>query len=193
MLMSTDDGTLVELVKKGDMDAFGELVERYKNRITWLAQKMVGNYEDAREISQDAFVRVFRSIARFKTGMNFYTWLYQIVSNLCIDHLRKHKRTRKVSLEDLGEFDADAGAPDDPLHVDELKYNVHKVLDKLPEKYKLVIVLRDIEGLSCKEISGVIACSHATVRWRLHRARNLFRDMWNKKFECRKGEHYGLP
>lgn len=190
--MTSDDNRLIDMILAGDMDAFGELVDRYSDRASWVAYNMVGNYEDARQIAQEGFLRVFRSIKRFKRGMKFYTWLYQIIVNLSIDHLRKHRKVRKVSIENIMEPDAEGGQPDDFVERDEVRRNVRLVLEELPEKYKTVMVLRDIEGLSCKEIAKIIKCTHATVRWRLHRARNIFREIWEKKFEFTKGERYGL-
>jgi RNA polymerase sigma-70 factor (ECF subfamily) len=158
-------------------------VERYQDRAFWVAFNMLGNHEEARDVVQDAFVRVFRAIHRFDFNMSFYTWLYRIVSNLSIDQLRKLKRRRPVRLDDLGDSPeglSESQTPHDNLEEDETKREVRAVLDQLPPHYKIVLVLRDLEGLSCKEISAVTGASHPTVRWRLHTARKLFKDKWQR-------------
>ena len=115
--------------------------------------------------------------------MNFYTWLYRIVTNLAIDHLRKLKKTRAVALIGLEDVITDPGEDQNPssrMEKQDLKKTVRSMLDKLPEKYKAILVLRDIEGLSSKEIASVIGASHATVRWRLHTARKMFKEKWER-------------
>lgn len=179
------DAVEVELLRRcqeGREDAFRELVERYQRRVYWIAHNMVGNFETAREISQEAFVRVFRNIARFDLKKNFYTWLYQITVNLCIDQLRKASHGRTVDLEAVGGM-ADPSRPDpsDEHERGETGRRVHRALDQLPPKYKAVLTLRDIQGFSCEEISEIVGCSNATVRWRLHRARKLFKAIWEGK------------
>jgi RNA polymerase sigma-70 factor (ECF subfamily) len=179
---ATDDRDLIVRAQAGEEPAFAELVERYKKRAYWVAYNLVNNEDEARDISQEAFIRVFRSIGRFDLRYKFYTWLYQIVTNLSIDSLRKRQGRRGVSLDDVAEMTArDAGAHD-RLEKLELKERVAAILDVLPPKYKAVISLREIEGLSSKEIAGIVGSTHATVRWRLHRARALFRDAWEAKY-----------
>lgn len=178
-----DDAEIIRHCQQNDQRAYAALVEKYQDRAFWVAYNMVGNAEEARDVIQEAFVRVFRAIQRFDFNMSFYTWLYRIVSNLSIDHLRKMKRRRPVRLDDLGdkasEF-AEHESPSARLEESEVKREVHAVLDMLPPHYKTVIVLRDLEGLSCKEIAAVTGASHPTVRWRLHTARKLFKEKWNR-------------
>ncbi len=173
---------LIQKAQAGGEAAFRELVERYQRRTYWIAHNMVGSYEAAQDISQDAFVRVFRNLQRFDTKKNFYTWLYQIVVNLCIDHLRKESHKRAADLDEVG------GVPDEehkqPLPATsrtEMRGRVQKTLNSLPPKYKAVLTLRDIQGFSCEEISQIVGCTNATVRWRLHRARKLFKALWDGK------------
>jgi RNA polymerase sigma-70 factor (ECF subfamily) len=176
------ESSLIQRCQEGREDAFRELVDRYQRRVYWIAHNMVGNFETAREISQEAFVRIFRNIARFDIKKNFYTWLYQITVNLCIDHLRKASHGRTVDLEVIGGM-ADPKRPDpaDENERTETGRRVHHALDRLPPKYKAVLTLRDIQGFSCEEIAEIVGCSNATVRWRLHRARKLFRAIWEGK------------
>ncbi len=173
---------LIQRVQQGREEAFRELVERYQRRTYWIAFNMLNNYETAKEISQEAFVRVFRNIGRFDVRKNFYTWLYQITVNLSIDHLRKLSHAKAVDIDGLGGL-ADP-APRDPAisgERTETRRRVHLALDRLPPKYKAVLTLRDIQGFSCEEISEIVGCTNATVRWRLHRARKLFKAIWEGK------------
>ena len=178
-----DDAEIIRQCQRGDQRAYKALVERYQDRAFWVAFNMLGNQEEARDVVQDAFVRVFRAIHRFDFNMSFYTWLYRIVSNLSIDQLRKLKRRRPVRLDDLGDSPgglSESRTPHDRLEDDETRREVRTVLDQLPPHYKIVLVLRDLEGLSCKEIAAVTGASHPTVRWRLHTARKLFKEKWQR-------------
>lgn len=175
------DAALVERARAGDMQAFAGLVERYQQRVFWVARGMVGNDEDARDAAQEAFVRVYKSLDRFDLRMKFYTWLYQIVVNLCIDHLRKQAKRRGVSLDALGDTVAGQKGKDE-LEGSELRHRVHRVLGELPVKYRTVMVLSDLEGIGAKEIATMTGTTHATVRWRHHRARKLFREAWERIF-----------
>lgn len=179
------DAELVIRAREGDGDAFRVLVERYQQRIYWAARGMLGNEEDARDVAQEAFIRVHRSLHRFDTKLRFYTWLYQIAVNLCIDHMRKMGKRRGVPLESVG----DVGEDEDPCSLEavELRQRVQRVLDELPTKYKAVMVLSDLEGIGAKEISQMTGTTHATVRWRHHRARKLFREAWERIYG--KGSH----
>jgi RNA polymerase sigma-70 factor (ECF subfamily) len=170
--------------------AFQELVERYQTRAFWIAKGMVGNAEDARDVAQDAFIRVFKSVERFDPKLKFYTWFYQIVVNLSIDHLRRSKKRTRLSIEDLGEngegqIEGRSDAPNAAIERDELAGRVQRVLEELPEKYRAVIVLRDLEGFDGKEVAGIEDATHATVRWRLHKARQMFREAWERIYGAR--------
>jgi RNA polymerase sigma-70 factor (ECF subfamily) len=121
--------------------------------------------------------------------MSFYTWLYRIVTNLSIDRLRKLKKISSVGLSDLEEVIGDRNPDKQPSFRMEQQEEISAVratLRTLPDKYKAILVLRDIEGLSCKEIASITGTSHATVRWRLHTARKLFKEKWERE---RKSNH----
>jgi len=174
----------------GREDAFRELVERYQDRAFWIAKGMVGNPEDARDVAQDAFIRVYRSVDRFDPKLRFYTWFYQIVVNLSIDHLRRSKKRTRLSIDDVaengeGSIEGRSEAPQKALERDELAKRVARVLEELPEKYRSVIVLRDLEGFDGKEVADIEDATHATVRWRLHKARQMFREAWERIYGAR--------
>ncbi|MBN1418191.1 MAG: sigma-70 family RNA polymerase sigma factor [Planctomycetes bacterium] len=177
-----EDHNLVRFSQAGDERAFQALVEKYEGRAYWIAYAVVQNAEDARDIAQEAFLRVYRSLERFDFDYKFYTWLYQIVTNLSIDHLRRAGGNRAVSLDVVGEVASRDGSPARRLERAERRRAVESVLASLPAKHRAIIVLRDIEGLSAKEISRILQCNHATVRWRLHRARSLFREVWESRY-----------
>lgn len=173
--------SLLQKCQRGQEDAFRQLIDKYQRRTYWIAYNMLNNYETAREISQEAFIRVFRNIARFDVKKNFYTWLYQIVVNLCIDRMRKLSHGKTVDLDVVGGMADSHQGPAESGEKTELRGRVHRALDRLPPKYKAVLTLRDIQGFSCEEIAEIVECTNATVRWRLHRARKLFKAIWDGK------------
>lgn len=180
-MKDSTDSDLVKLTRKGDQKAFKELVQRYQDRAYWVAYNMLRNREEATDIAQEAFLRVYRSLDRFDIKKSFYTWLYQIVANLSIDHLRRKSVSKSVSLDAVGDMDGKHEQPGEDIEKTELRLRVRDVIDRLAPKYKAVVTLRDIEGLSCKEIAKIVGTTHATVRWRLHRARIIFRKLWEQE------------
>jgi len=170
----------VELVRRslaGEMDAFAALVRRYQRRAFFVAFHMIGDAEEARDVAQEAFLRLHRSLASFDFGRNFYTWFYRIVANLAIDRLRKGGVLRTTRLDDHAN---EVAAPEAASigEAAERTALVWSVLERLDAKFRAVLVLRDIHGLSCREIAPILRVTHATVRWRLHRGRCLFKDLW---------------
>lgn len=174
------DTELVRQALEGDADAFAGLVSRYHRRAFWIAYHVLGRNEDARDVVQEAFVRVHRSLHRFDFGRNFYTWFYRIVMNLAIDALRKLRTARSVNLEEFGDSFAGGESPSVPVERQETQSQVWRVLEHLDGKFKSVLVLRDIHGMSCREIAPILDVTHATVRWRLHRGRQIFREHWQR-------------
>ncbi len=169
---------LLRRCQAGDEAAFAVLVETFRERAFWVAYQMTGDMHESRDMVQDAFLRVYRSISSFELGKNFFTWLYRIVANLAIDSLRRGKSRQAVPLDALAEVEADVPAPHRIAAARELSAEVRAVLDRLPERYRQVLVLRDLVELSCKEIGVLTGSKHATVRWQLHQARKLFKDAW---------------
>lgn len=173
------DAELVRRSLAGEMGAFAMLVQRYQRRAFFVAHHLIGDVEEARDVAQEAFLRVYRSLDSFDFARNFYTWFYRIVTNLAIDRLRKLGVLRASRLDDVGYEQA---SPDDaPAEGAELTAMVWSVLEELDAKFRAVLVLRDIHGLSCREIAPILHVTHATVRWRLQRGRCLFRDLWERR------------
>jgi RNA polymerase sigma-70 factor (ECF subfamily) len=172
---------IIKRCQNGDTDAFRELVVQYEQKVIWAAYQMLGNYEEAMDVCQEAFIRAYRALPRFNLTSNFYTWLYRIVVNLCIDCLRKHKNYNKpISFEEIGEIGSKLPPADQSLEQKELGEEVNKILQDMPEQYRIILILRDIEGFSCKEIEKILECNHNTVRWRLFRARQIFKEAWER-------------
>lgn len=175
-----NDTELVVRCQRHDPEAFRALVERYRRRACKVACNVVGNMEVARDISQEAFVRVFRGIAACDPDRGFKRWFDRIVVNLSIDYLRKHRRTQLVPLEMVAEPSSRAEGPGDASMRDETRHRVHEVLRVLPLKHRTVLVMRDIEGMDCGRIAVVLGKSPGTVRWRLSQARRAFRRVWER-------------
>ncbi len=186
------DEALVRRAQEGDETAFGDLVGRHQKRAWHVARGLVRSDEDAQDIAQEAFMRVFKGIERFDFKFAFSTWLYRIVTNLAIDHLRKQRG--HVSLSGHPDDDESGNlATDLPDHRDErpsdamisreMAEEVRDVLDGLADHFRTALVLREFEGLSCREIADVVGATQVTVRWRLHRGRKLFLEAWNRKQE----------
>jgi RNA polymerase sigma-70 factor (ECF subfamily) len=177
------DWELVRQCKSGDRQAFRELVERYQRKAVAIAFGILHDREDALEVAQEAFAKVFTGIQKFKEEASFYTWLYRITVNLAIDRQRQKNRQPLLEREDSGEGEnARAarieGIPDtaeaDPYEQvkdKELGERIRAALAELTPAHKAVILLREVEGLSYEEISEVLQCSRGTVMSRLHYAR----------------------
>ena len=184
--VEVSDADLVHRALDGEEDAFSALVARYQRKAFWIAFHVLGRVEDARDVTQEGFVRVYRSLHKFDFRRNFYTWFYRIVMNLAIDQLRKNRSARAASLDDFGDGLPGNQEASVPAERNETRGMVWHVLDRLDKKFKSVLVLRDIHGMSCREIAPILKVTHATVRWRLHRGRQIFRDHWE-----RMGRHTG--
>jgi RNA polymerase sigma-70 factor (ECF subfamily) len=175
------DAELVRRTLAGQQDPFAALVARYQKRAYWIAYHVLGRAEDARDVTQEAFVRLFRSLARYDFTRAFYTWFYRIVMNLAIDQLRKRRGAACQLDEELsGLRDERQVDGSEPLERAEEHARVWRVLARLDAKFRAVLVLRDIHGLSCREIAPILRLTHATARWRLHRGRQMFREHWER-------------
>ncbi len=176
-----EDAEIVRRILDEDQDAFADLVARYQRRAFWIAYHVLGRAEDARDVVQESFVRLHRSLHRYDFARSFYTWFYRIVMNLAIDALRKRRSARAVALDAVAERPSDVATPGEPLEREELRGEVWRVLEGLDEKFKTVLILRDIHGMSCREIAPILDVTHATARWRLHRGRQVFREAWERR------------
>ena len=175
-----EDHELVRATLDGDGMAYRCLVERYQGRIYAVIYGMVRNREDARELSQDAFVKAFKNLARFRLESSFYTWLCRISMNVAIDHLRRQKLRRTEEFDEGIASRESAGVislahhREDPgrnLERKRMRERILEEIEKLPDDQRQVLVLREIDGLSYKEISDVMDIPEGTVMSRLYYAR----------------------
>jgi RNA polymerase sigma-70 factor (ECF subfamily) len=181
------DHDLIRAAQRGESLGFELLVKRYEDRAVRVAWGLVADREDARDLAQEAFMRVFRNIDRFDFQHEFTTWLYRIVTNLSIDHLRKRRPRQSTTYSgDEGEdvelefSDDEADRPWEPMAREETAAQVRACIDRLAPHFQAVMVLRELEGLPCTEIAEIVGATHVTVRWRLHRGRKLFQDEWER-------------
>jgi RNA polymerase sigma-70 factor (ECF subfamily) len=164
---------------EGDRRAFDTLAENYANMVISVAYRLLGSREDAMDCAQDAFVRAWENAGRYNPKWSVATWLRRIVTNLALDRLRRRKMVTGLPEGMAENFDSGVEGPTDAALRKERAGQVWENLEFLPEKYRAVLVLREMEGLDIAEISRITATQAATVRWRLHRARALFRERWS--------------
>ena len=174
--MKDGDAPLVERLKSGDMAAFRELVERYKKRAYFMAFDYMGTHEDAEDISQEVFLRVYQSIGSFRGEAQFSTWLYRIVVNLCVSEKRKVKAKMieyyGESVPGEVERATERSLDEDPEHTAQAsltRESIQKALDRLPSRQRSVFVLRFYHDMSLKEIGTVLRLSEGTVKSHLFR------------------------
>jgi RNA polymerase sigma-70 factor (ECF subfamily) len=179
------DNALIERVLSGNDKAFEEIVNRYQKRIFSLCYRMCSNEQDALDLSQEVFLRVYHSLKSFKGSSSFSTWVYRIASNICIDHLRKEKKIKVVSLtpatedDDTPSFDLpdDTYSPEESYRKKELAEAISGALTRLSPDHRRIIVLRDINQLSYDEISEILDLEPGTVKSRIFRARDQLRKI----------------
>lgn len=180
------DTEMLRAVLDGDSTAYRGLVEKYQGRVYSMVYGMVRNREDARDITQDAFVKAYRNLKSFRLESSFYTWLYRIAMNLAIDHTRKQKRQATTGFDEaIAAKDDDGGmhemhhqdSPRKALERKQLFGLIMEALDKLPAEQKQIILLREVEGLAYKEIAEVMEIPEGTVMSRLYYARKKLQKL----------------
>lgn len=193
--MATDDLTLVERVRTGDQRAFKSLVERYQRKVYAVALGMLKDKEDARDVAQEAFVKVYRYLDHFKGDASFYTWLYRITVNICIDVMRKKGSAREdVEFDEAVAHDtaeANIGALGSRLGTNpqksalrkELADKILSALEQVPPKHREILLLREIEGMSYEELSRTLEIPKGTVMSRLFHARLKVQKVLNEYLE----------
>jgi len=189
------DVELVELVLAGQQNAFEALVERYKDAVQNLAYRMLGNVTEAEDVTQEVFVRAYTQLATYKPAHKFSTWLLSIASHLAIDQLRR-RRFLALPLEDVPflEWIADLGVgPEQSALQGEQQDEIQAYLQRLPSKYRAVIVLRYWYDLSYEEISAALNLTPALVKARLHRARELLARYINDNKQNQEEQVNALP
>ena len=181
-LNKMSDVALVNLLKEGSTPAFQEIVSRYTQKVHNLSMRITRNEEDTEEILQDVFVAVYKKIDKFEGKSAFSSWLYRITANTAFMKLRKRKQTPAVSLEEAG-----PGATENLTHETredditalstrhELRAELQQAIDKLPEEYRTIFLLRDVDGMSTCEVAKILKLSVPAIKSRLHRSRLMLR------------------
>lgn len=177
MVDGTSDQELIRRCLSGQTDSFGLLVERYQHRLYHALVQVLGSPNDAQDVAQDAFVHALEKLHTFRGQSAFYSWLFRIALNTAASARRKRKRMTSsvdVAKESTGAEPIDQRPSTDPTHaleVSDRQRLVNQALGKLPEEFRVVLVLKEVDGMSYEEIAGVCDCPVGTVRSRLHRAR----------------------
>ena len=186
------DARLVDQARRGDTDAFGQLAQRYERRVLKVIRRFMPDQETALDLAQDAFLKAFDRLEQFDPSRRFGPWLFRIAVNTTYDHLRKIKRKGKWALfSEAGEDRIPDPEAVDPRGELDLSQEVRTVLDDIPEAYRTVLVLRDLEGFSTSEVAAVTERSEATIRWRLAEARRMFKEAWDRRQRSIEEEQLG--
>ena len=176
---------LIAKAKQGDMLAFEELILKHEKIVYNVALRMMNHSEDAKDISQEVFLKAYKNMKNFDERSMFSTWLYRITTNTCIDEMRKRKGKQSYSLEEELENEegsmqrqiADEGeTPEESLLREERKSELLQALDTLSEEHKAAVILRDIRGLSYEEVAEIVDLPMGTVKSRISRARNQLKN-----------------
>jgi RNA polymerase sigma-70 factor, ECF subfamily len=180
------DHALIEATKQGDESAFAEIVQRYRNPIVNYLYRFLNDYEEAVDLAQETFVRVYFAIERYHTAYAFSTYIYRIATNLAISEIRKRKRRRMLSL--TGFFQTEDGEAvefqprderrlaDETLVDDERSRFIARAIAALPEKYRVPIILRDVEGRSYEEVAEIMELGLGKTKSRINRGRGLLKE-----------------
>lgn len=191
-----EDFRLVALAQQGDMGAYDELVIRHRGKIYAMIRNMVKNDADAWDLSQDVFIKAWQALPRFEARARFSTWLFRISHNVVYDWVRKRKIESAGELNDEI-FDRDridlsaktapsfVESPDDALSNTELREKISEALDKLSPEHREAVILKDVQGLSYKEIADVMECTLGTVMSRLFYARQKLQTLLKHEYESR--------
>ena len=181
---NVNDEELVKRVKNGDIDAFEEIIAKYEKRVFNLIYNVLKNDNEIEDVAQEVFVKVYKNIDKFQGNSSLYTWIYRITTNLCLDYIKKRKEViyidEKLQLDD-GEVElqlpSDEKLQDELYEEKELKEKLQKSIAKLPDKQRMMIILRDIKGLSYEEISEVLEMKLGTVKSQINRARLKLKEI----------------
>jgi len=196
--MNENEKHLLESAKKGDIEAFEKLIETHEKKVFNIALRMMGNSEDAKDMAQETFIRVYRSLGDFKEQSSLSTWIYRITTNICLDELRKRKNKKVLYIDDNIKSDdgeikrdivSDDLTPEEKVERDEIKRMLNSAINDLSDEHRTVIILRDIQGFSYKEISDITNCPEGTVKSRICRARQALKEILVSKRELFKDRY----
>jgi len=176
---------LIKQAKQGDHQSFERLVLQYQRQVYSVAYRFMGNHEDASDFAQEAFIRAYQAIGNFREEASFKTWIHHIVANVCRDGLRRRNRHPVSSLDEpvfMEDSEVNRQAvdwsmvPDRIYEHKETQSYLHNIINSLAPEFRMVVVMRELQGLSYEEIAAIMNCSLGTVKSRLSRARQALRD-----------------
>lgn len=188
--MPTDplsDNQLIERVKAGELETYGEIMRRYQNKLLFYAEKLVGSHDKAADVVQESFIKAYVNIQSFNPKYPFANWIYRIVHNEAINHIKKYRR--EISLEDNDWISQNLRAStnlEQELVDKEVSRNLRSNLKKLPLKYRAPLMLFYIEGMSYKEIAQILAIPQATVGTNISRGKKILRIVYSEHNKQRK-------
>lgn len=173
---------LIRLTRDGDERAFGQLVDKYRNQVAALAYRMVGDYDEAADITQNVFVKMSKNLWRYDEKKKFYTWLYRITVNAAIDYMRKTNRHKHEPLEHFQDsIETEADDPKETFQRRQVGQYISEVARTLSAKQRSAFLLRDVQGCRVDDIARILGMPEATVRWYLHRARAKLRKELSRR------------
>lgn len=187
--MELTDARLAIMAREGDRGAFAQLVELYKGKLFQLAYRMLGNRQEAEDVVQETFMRMYEHLERYNPSLKFSTWIYRIASNLCIDRLRRRRRSafsldaETVEGEGLDGYSllkSDEPDAEQRMIISERRQAILRAMDSLPPKYKTAMALKYYHDMSLQEISDILNIPVATVKTRIHRGREFLRRKLEK-------------
>lgn len=190
--MDDTEKKLIELSVGGDIEAFETLIQSHQKKVYNIALRMTKNPDDAEELSQDAFVRAFTSISKFRGDSKFSTWMYRITVNVCTDFLRKRNKTISLSIEQgaaVGEderplqIEEDGPGPSELSEKKQLKELVRDAMDSLSDEHREVLVLRDLMDMPYKDIANTLNVNEGTIKSRINRARENLKKIITQRQE----------
>ena len=177
------DNHLIQRTREGDRSAFNQLVLKYRGRVMGVAARMLGDRVEAEDLAQEVFVKAYHGIKRFQGAALFSTWLYRITANSCLNQ-RRRRRAEYQAARDTDPADLilpdHSSNPHSLLEEKEIKMLIEKAVQALPQEQRIVLILRDIEGLTYEAIAEALALELGTVRSRLHRARMALQEKLRK-------------
>ncbi len=191
--LSLQEASLIEQSKAGNIESFEQLIIAHQKKAFNIAYRILGNLEDANDVTQEALLKAYRGINKFNGKSSFSTWLYAIVNNACMDFIRKNRKTTVTYLDreyetEEGSYKAqvysDEDTPEAVLEKKEVQRLVNEAINKLSYEHRKIIVLRDIQQFSYQEIAQMLNCSEGTVKSRISRARTNLKTLIQEKLEA---------
>ena len=179
---SVSETRLVEEARKGRQASFGQLVRLYERRLLRVLMRFIRDVDLAEDLAQETFLRAYERLDQFDPARRFGPWLFRIGVNLTLDyHRRRKRRIWGFLFSDSGREESPDPSTADPRVEQDLQQEVQWVVDQLPEQFRIVLVLRDLENFSTSEIAAILERTEATIRWRLGEARSRFAEIWEKR------------